>query len=273
MATPAARTPSARRLPPSLALLAGLLVGGAAWAYVLPQGAVLRRMADARDELQLSTLRAEGGFTFSGQAAKEAAAALGVPADRPEVRADGVLQLRLPGRCRFDVAAPGSTGGVAVVSAGGRRRVEGREVPALAVALEQVCGLLAQRGSGSNDTRDAIERHIRALGVEPRLNSLGRFGGEVVYVLGDRAEGKAQLWVYKDAFRPARVRWTDRAGVAWDVRLTDYASAATGEWAPRSVEVWRGNERQLRFDALKGDNRVSLPDSLFGPAAPATPAP
>jgi hypothetical protein len=84
-------------------------------------------------------------------------------------------------------------------------------------------------------------------------------------VLGEPDEGKPQFWVYKDHFRPARVRWNEKTGAAWDVRFIDYASPATGEWMPRSIEVWRDGQRVLRFTALKSDTRVSLPDRLFTP--------
>lgn len=239
-----------------------LLVSLTASAYVLPQGAILRRMVEARSELQLVGLRVEGAATFSGEARAAAASALGLPADRPELTVDATLSLKLPGRCRLEV---GTRDGkrVAMVSNAGRRRAVGPELAALGAALEQVCPLLASRSGSDAEGKAALERHLRALGVEERRSSLGRFGGEVAYVLGNPADGRPQLWVYKDTFRPARVRSTDRAGVAWDVRFVDFQSPTTGEWMPRTIEVWRGNERVLRFAALRADNRATLADSLF----------
>jgi hypothetical protein len=79
------------------------------------------------------------------------------------------------------------------------------------------------------------------------------------------AEGRSQFWVYKDSFRAARLRYTDSANNAWDIRFLDYTSPATGEWMPRTIEVWRGGQRALRFTALKGDNRATLADKLFTP--------
>ena len=152
---------------------------------------------------------------------------------------------------------------VAVVSSGGRKRVEGTEIPALSEAVQQVCALLAVRAETPVEGRELVEAHLRALGIEPRATSLGRFGGEVVYVLGQQGEGKPQFWVYKDGFRPARVRYKDGKGTQWDVRFIDYTSPATSELLPRTMEVWRGTERVMRFTVLTGDTRAKLADTLF----------
>jgi hypothetical protein len=248
-----------------LVFLVGVLAALGAGAYVLPGGSILRRLAEGRDELQLSSIRVEGSFVFSGPAGREAATALGLPADRPEVSADGLILLKLPTRCRFELAAPeGNT--LAVVQVGASRRVEGAEIPALSMAMSQLCPLLAVRSSPEGETRERVEGHLQSLGIATRTTSLARFAGEVAYVLGDPDESKPQFWVYKDSFRPARVRWKDKAGAAWDVRFIDYASAATGEWLPRSVEVWRDGQRALRFTAMRADTRAPIADKLFTPA-------
>ena len=241
---------------------AALLVSLSAGAYVLPQGAILRRLVEARSEMSLVTLRVEGSALFSGPAQAQAASVLSLPSDRPELPVDGTLSLKLPGRCRLEVHTPeGRTAG-AVMNAG-RRKGVGTEIAALSTAIDQICPLLAARSGSETEARAALERHLRALGVEPGRSSLARFGGEVAYVLGNPAEGKPQFWVYKDTFRPARMRYTDKAGTAWDVRFIDYTSPTTGEWVPRTIEVWRGAERVLRFTALKGDSRAPIADTLF----------
>ena len=243
-------------------VIAGALVALSAGAYVLPGSSILRRMVDAREDLKLSTLKADGSVHFYGPGVKEAGAALGLPADRPELEADGTLYLKLPGRCRFEAkAAEGNA--VAVVRSGGRQRVEGTAVPALEDAVRQVCAVLAVRGSSSASGREQVEEYLQSLGVAPRTTSLARFGGEVAYVLGEQGEGKPQFWVYKEGFRPARVRYKDAKGTSWDVRFLDYTSPATGEWLPRSIEVWREGQRLTRFTALQGDARVKIADTLF----------
>ncbi|WP_163996118.1 hypothetical protein [Pyxidicoccus caerfyrddinensis] len=247
------------------AALLAVLVSFAAGAYVLPGGSILRRMVAERDELKLSSLRVEGSLSFSGPAVKEAGAALGTPTDRPEVQGDGVLSIRVPGRCRFDASVPDGNARAAAIQAGGRRRAEGTEVPSMSVLVSQVCPILAAGGGNVQDLKEALQQHLQTLGVETGRTGLARFGGEVAYVIGEMAEGRPQFWVYKDSFRPARLRYTDTANTAWDIRFLDYTSPATGEWMPRTIEVWRGGQRALRFTALKGDSRATLADKLFTP--------
>ncbi|HYI01765.1 hypothetical protein [Hyalangium sp.] len=246
--------------------LIGTLTALAAGAYVLPGGSILRRMVGEQDETMPSSLRVEGTYVFSGPAAKEATAALKVPSERPELIVDGAVLIKAPGRCRLELAVPEGNK-LAVVQVSGRKRVEGTEIPALSAALSQLCPLLAVRSSSGHntDTRDTVEQHLQSLGIATRTTSLARFGGEVAYVLGEPEEGKPQFWIYKTGFRPARVRWKEKTGPAWDVRFIDYSSPATGEWMPRSIEVWRDGQRALRFTAIKSDTRASLPDKLFTP--------
>ncbi|TSC33822.1 hypothetical protein [Corallococcus sp. Z5C101001] len=248
-----------------LIAVSAVLVSLSAGAYVLPGGSILRRMVAAREEKHLSAFRVEGSVIFSSTAVPEAGAALNVTSDRPELQGDGVLSVKIPGRCRFDATSPESSNKAASVLASGRKRVEGKEVAAISVLVTQVCAILAQDSGSVQETRLAQEAYLQGLGVNTKLTSLARFSGEVAFVLGDPAEGKPQFWVYKDAFRPARLRYADPAGTAWDVRFVDYASPATGDWMPRTVEVWRAGQRVLRFTALKADNRSAVSDNLFTP--------
>ena len=219
-------------------------------------------MVGSRDDLSFSSLKADGSLHFYGPGVKESGGALGLPTDRPELEADGTVYLRPPGRCRFEArVAEGNT--VASVFSGGRKRVDGTEIPALSEAVQQVCALLTARPGSVQEGREVLEEYLRGLGIEPRTTSLARFGGEVVYVLGTQGEGKSQFWVFKDGFQPARVLHKDAKGTSWDVRFQDYASSATGEMLPRSIEVWRGGERLMRFTSLSGDTRAKLADTLF----------
>lgn len=263
-------TPSAMKkpVPPALRALSKVLLLGSALAalsagaYVLPGSSILRRMVGGREDLQAFSLRAEGSVHFYGPGVKEAAAALGLPADRPELEADGAVSMKLPGRCRFEARAREGNA-VASVFSNGRKRVEGTEIPSLSEAIQQVCAFLAVRADSAVEGREVVDGYLRSLGIDPRTTSLARFGGEVSYVLGAPGDNKPQFWVYKEGFRPARVRYKDAKGTAWDVRFVDYTSPATGEMLPRSIEVWRGGERVMRFTALTGDTRAKLADSLF----------
>ena len=253
--------PTTKVVPRKLLVVCLLAVAPGALAYVLPGSSILRRMLDAREELHLATLRVEGSVSFQGEAAPVAAGALGLPLEGREVVSDARVLLRLPGRCRLEVV-PVEGGKAAVVQRLGKLRVEGREVPALAVALRQVCALLGWGGAES-DARAALDAHLKSLRIDPTTTWLARFGGQVAYVLGERAEGQPQLWVYKDSFLPARVRLAEENGAAWDIRFLDYTSAASGEWFPRLLEVYRGAELQLRFTTLKANARADVPDTLF----------
>lgn len=246
-----------------LLVLVAVSAGSVALAYVLPQSAILRRVGEARDELRLSTLRIDGTASFANEAIDNASAALGAPAEHGELRANAVLSIHVPGRCHLELSRPdGKT--LTFVTAGGKLKPDSPELPAVRIALEEACAIFAARGSGGGETRAQIERHLRRRGIEAKLSSLGRFSGKVAYVLGGPEEGKPQFWVYKeDAFRPARIRFTDKAGKKWDVRFLDYSSPSTGDWFPRTLEVWSGEERQLRLTALSGEDRVKLAPELF----------
>ncbi len=246
----------------ALVALVGVLGAMGAGAYVLPGGSILRRMMAARENVNYASLKADGSVHFYGPGVREAAVALGQPTDRSELEADGTVYLRPPGRCRIETRVREGNATASVIS-GGRKRVEGTEVAALSEAVRQVCALLTVRAGSAVEGREVVEEHLRSLGIEARTTSLARFGGEVVYVLGAAEEGKPQFWVYKDSFWPARVRYKDAKGTDWDVRFQDYTSSATGEMLPRSIEVWRGNERAMRFTSLTGDTRAKLADTLF----------
>ncbi len=239
-------------------------------AYVLPTYSILHRMTDARDDLALNALKVEGSAAISPASAREVAALMGVEWQSGELMLNFTASLRFPGRCRIELSSTESTKTVAAVSSNGKRRNEGGELPALQVAVDEVCAVLALRGAGEGESRSAVEKHLAALKVNARLTSLGRFRGTAAYVLGDTTEGAPQLWVFKDPaslnnpkFNPARVRFTDDKQIAWDVHFFDYSSQATGQAFPRQVLVNKGAEPVLRLTSLKGDLKPKLDDALF----------
>ncbi len=247
-------------VPAGLLGALAIFVAGSASGYILPSASVLRRMSEARNELQISNLRVEGTLTLLNSAARNAVPSLG--GARSEIQLDAVLLLKLPGRCRLEASTPDGARAVAVWSHG-KDRVEGTRLDELAVALVQICPLLAVRSSSEAGTRAAVERHLLAMKIDARTTSLGRLGGQIAYVLGEPAEGQPQLWVYKDVFLPGRVRWTDPGKKRWDVRFLDYGSPIIGEGFPRVVELYRDEEPLLRFSGLKSDAKTALADKLF----------
>jgi len=245
------------------AAVAALFVSSAALAFVMPSFSILRHMTSVRDDLALYAVRIDGLASFHGSAVKEVGGALGLPTDRPEILTDASFALKLPGRCRLDFT-PLEGNRAAQVESYGKRRTEGSPVAIAQAALGPVCALLAVRSSSEGEARAAVERYLELQKVDRASRTwLARFGGDVAYVIGSRDDTRPQLWVFKDNFLPARMRWADEQGVAWDVRFYDYTSPATGEWFPRLLEVQRNGELVLRFTSLKADTKSPLSDKLF----------
>ena len=66
--------------------------------YVMPPYSVLRRMAESRDDLQLTALKVDGTATVPVAAAPEYADALGVTAGQGELQLSVAVSMRLAGR-------------------------------------------------------------------------------------------------------------------------------------------------------------------------------
>ncbi|MFZ5438443.1 MAG: hypothetical protein ACOZQL_00475 [Myxococcota bacterium] len=236
--------------------LAGLLV-----AYIMPTAGVLKRFANARDELTVSGVRAEGVGVVSPVLAKDVAALLGTTWNSGELNLNATLAVRFPGRCRLELSSPDSTKTLAATWANGKKQPS--QLAALDVALEQACALLSQRSGQEGATREVLSRHLAALKVDQRQTSLARFAGSVSYLIGAKADGQPSLWVFKESFLPSRLKLVDETGAAWDVRFTDYTSQATGEVWPRVIEVLKGNEPQLRVMLLRADLKADLSAEKF----------
>jgi hypothetical protein len=233
-----------------------------ALAYVLPAYSILRRLAEARDELGLNTLQVDGSATVAPAAAKDVAAALGVPWSRGELPLSFSVKMKLPARCRVELTSAESTRVLSAVSSNGKKKLDGGWTP-LQTLADELCATLAFKGAGEGQSRAALEQHLASIKANSKVTSLGRFAGTLAYVLGDSADGSAQFWIYKEGFRPARVRLSDDKGTRWDVRLIDYTSPVMGEAFPRAVHLYKGEEMQLRLTVLNGDLKPKLDDSQF----------
>ncbi|MBX5482444.1 MAG: hypothetical protein IRZ16_11505 [Myxococcaceae bacterium] len=246
---------------PAVSALALSLLAAAAFAYVMPASSILRRLVDGREDLHLSALQVSGTVSFTDEGAREAGAALNLPGDR-EIQGDLTFSLKLPGRCRAEVTVPEGSSS-ATVMAFGKKRVEGKEIASLGAAVAEVCPSLALRSTSEGEAREALERHLRSLGIDIRRTSLARFEGQIAYVIGDPPKGAPQFWIYKDSLLPARVLYADAQGTKWDVRFRDFGSPVAENWFPRIVEVAKNGELVLRFTALSADAHAKLADSLF----------
>lgn len=245
------------------AVAAACLVSSVALAFVMPSFSILRHMTNVRDDLGLYAVRVDGLASFRGSAVREAGAALGIPSDRSEILTDASFAMKLPGRCRLELT-PLEGNKAASVESYGKRRTEGAALAVTQNALAAVCSLLAVRSSSEGEARASVERFLEQMKVDRAGKTwLARFGEDVAYVIGSRDDTKPQLWVFKDTFLPARMRWSDEQGTAWDVHFYDYTSPATGEWFPRLLEVRRGGELVLRFTSLRADTKGPLADKLF----------
>jgi hypothetical protein len=232
-------------------------------SYIMPSHGVLKRFANQRDELSISSLKAIGVATVAPVLAREVAALLGTNWNSGDLNLNAALLVQFPGRCRLELSSSESTKQLAAAWAAGKKRHEGGEFPALAAALENACALLTQKSSEDGSTRDALNRHLASLKIESKAVSLARFGGTVSYLIGKKSETSPQLWVYKDRFLPSRIRFVSETGTPWDVRFLDYSSQATGEAWPRVIEVWKGNEFQLRVMLLTADLKADLAGVRF----------
>jgi hypothetical protein len=229
--------------------------------YTLSAGSVLRRVADARDDLKVNALRIDGLATLSPRVAKEVAGALSAPYTSGELALTAVTSIQFPARCRIDISSPSSTKVVSAIWNNEKKRTEGVAVKSLEIAVEQLCALLALRGADA-ESRAKLEAHLVDKNIDGRKVSYGRFEGQVAYVLGEREAASAQFWVYKDKFLPARMKFTEGKD-AWDVRFIDYTSPTTSDWHPRLVEVFLGDELQLKLTVVSADGKADLSEVKF----------
>lgn len=259
---PGARRP--RLALPALALL--LLWGVPALGYVLPVGGILRRLGHRRQELALASMEVRGGFAMSGDPARAAAAALGLELAGAELSAPARLTFKMPGRCRLELVPPDLSEAehpAAVLKQGQLRGSGGLDrVPAAAALLRGLCSLVGQAPGAAEPGRPYAEELSR-LGVPLAHAGLGRFSGQIAFVIGARpGQAKPQAWVDKQTFQPVRVVF--QAGEALvDVQLLDWGSPTGGDWFPRAVEVYRGGVLQARFVTEKAVANPRVPDALF----------
>jgi hypothetical protein len=254
-------TAPARRAAAALALAAAL----PALAYVLPVPGILRRMGERRAALDLASLEVTGTLVAEGAAAERLATALGPAAAGAPLSVPARLAVKVPGRCRLELAPPGVAEGarpfVAVrdgklSSAGGLG-----EIPAAVALVRGACTLLAVPTAG--DASSAYASALSRRGVALAGASLGRFDGHIAYVIGARAsDAKPRLLVGKDGFQPLRLV-AEEGGALRDLRLLGWGSPTGGDWFPRAAEVWDGDRAELRFTTERAAANPKLADLLF----------
>jgi hypothetical protein len=253
-----ARWPGARGLGAALALS----LAGPALAYVLPPAAVLKKVAEKRAALELSSVEASGTLELRGAAlgrlgplAPAGGASLSLPA-RILVKVAGKARLELLLAEAAEVERPYVS--VKDDQLGGRGGLEA--TPAATALVRALAALLASPGGGEGK---ALGEALVRRGVKLDEAVLGRFNGRIALVLGGKAaEPKPLAFVDKESWMPLRLL-SQEGGARLDVRLLDWASPNGGNWFPRAVEVWDGASLLLRFTTEKASANPRLPETLF----------
>jgi len=248
----------ARRAAATLALVAAL----PAAAYILPVSGILRRLGERRAALALETLEVRGTLTAHGAAAERLASAPGIRAAGREASAPARFLMKVPGRCRLEIAADVTEAQRPFVAVrDGRLTGPLAEVPAAAAFVRAACALLATATAG--DAGDAYAAVLARRGVTLREATLGRFDGRIAYVVGGRSkDAKPLVFVEKDGFQPLRLVSAEGKEL-FDMRLLGWGSPLGGDWFPRAVEVFAKDAALLRFDTEKATANGKLAEALF----------
>jgi len=251
--------------PRRLAAAAALALALPALAYVLPVPAILRRVAEKRTALALASLEVTGTFQAEGPAAERLAQIAGLESRGGIVTVPARLAVKVPGRCRLELAMPDvAEADRPFVAIRDQRTTGGRglnQLPAAVALVRSTCALLGVPAGPS--AADAYAAALSRRGVALGDATLGRFDGRIAYVIGGREKSDRPLaYVDKDAFRPMRLVSAE-GGATYDVRLLGWGSPTGGDWFPRAVEVWEKDQPRLRFSTEKPTPNPKLPDALF----------
>lgn len=236
-----------------------------ALAYVPPAAVILRRMGERRAGLSLASLEVAGTIELEAPEATRLAARGLAPGPDGRLTTPARLLVKVPGRCRLELAPTGVSAAERPYVAVAEGRLVGRggldQVPAAVALVRGACALLGVRVAG-----DAAGPYTAALtrrGVAVTDATIGRFDGRLAYVLGGRErEARPLVFVDKDTFQPLRLL-TQEGTALLDVRLLGWGAAPEGEAFPRTAEVREGDALRLRFTMSRMTPNARLLDALF----------
>jgi hypothetical protein len=251
-----------RRVRRAAALVALALALPAA-AYILPVPGILRRLGERRAALALDALEVRGTLTAHGPAAERLGHVAGARAGAGETSVPARFVMKVPGRCRLEVAPPDEPEAQRAFVALRDAKLSGplADVPAAAAFVRSACALLATQPRG--DASEAYAAALARRGVALGDATLGRFDGRIAYVLGGRAkDAKPLAFVEKDGFQPLRLVTLEGKELL-DVRLIGWGSPLGGDWFPRAVEVFAKDAPLLRFDTERAAANPKLAEQLF----------
>jgi hypothetical protein len=252
-------TRAARRTVALAALAAAL----PAAAYILPVPGILKRLGERRAALGLEALEVQGTLVAQGPAAERLAQLAAVRAAGGEASAPARFLMKVPGRCRLELAAPDVPEAQRPFVALRDAKLSGplAELAPAAALVRSACALLATPTAG--DASEAYAAQLGRRGIALGEATLGRFDGRIAYVVGGRAkETKPLAYVEKDGFQPLRLVSAEGKDLV-DVRLLGWGSPTGGEWFPRAVEVFAKDQPLLRFDTEKAAANPKLAEALF----------
>lgn len=111
---------------------------------------------------------------------------------------------------------------------------------------------------------------LKKLGLDLSINSLGRFEGEIVYIIGskDGYMDRPQLWLEKDTLRPLRfinIANDREGGVSGqvDVRFIKYKFFRNNVWFPSMILVFKSNVLNREYIFTDVVVNYDLEDELF----------
>jgi hypothetical protein len=234
----------------------GLLLAAPAAAYLLPATAILKKAAETRAGLELTSVEALGTLELRGAALPE-----GGPTSLT-----ARLLLKTPGRARLELVVAEAADADRPAAMLREERLAGRggleQRPAVVALLRGLATLLTwPTGADGLALGEALGRR----GVKLDEVSLGRFNGRLAWVLGGRQNdprGPPLALVDKESWMPLRLVFPE-GGATFDLRFLDWGSAVGADRVPRAIEVWQGTELLLRFITEKTMANPRLADSLF----------
>jgi outer membrane lipoprotein-sorting protein len=236
-----------RRALPIAVVLAGLLAGDIASAYVLPTEFILRILAEKRRRLNIVDLSIQLTTELESQHAEDR-----VYLKNPE-------RLR---RVRQEEDADTAT--VEIIREGRGARGPENAIKRVKGRLDILPVLLMPVGESVDHMQVRMTKAVAALGIDTSVTALGRHEDRVCYIIGARAWEKnvSQLWLDKETFLPLRVILVGK-GKRSETRWLEFGSSVTGDWYPRVIEVFSNDARVERAEVTKIELNKKVPETLF----------
>ncbi len=117
-------------------------------------------------------------------------------------------------------------------------------------------------------SRVLLNERLTLLGIDVTITSLGRFDGQIVYVLGAQYPdtSHSQIWFDRDTFRPFRWLLTrDTAKGNKDILEVRYLNwqEVRGTWYPMHIEFYAGQRlvREIKVEDIRIN--PSFPEGIF----------